>query len=232
MASEVLQLHRDRLSADELNLKDPYVSSSLALFAIHNVVRRNLTACAEHAKSVDAANIEPFVYYAKYTLHVVQDQLESVDHIWFPVFSEHDNRFTDQTTAHEPLYKRIAELESLLNGEPASLEQSLRTEVADGFQQLHELVDKQYEVEEALVNELGSKIPIKTIRGLEKQQEQRRRQDVKVYGQLWTAVYLLRGLAPKERAIFPPGIPKLVLNGMLTAGALQFRRELQFTPRF
>ncbi|RMJ28771.1 Nudix domain-containing protein [Aspergillus sp. HF37] len=39
-----LQLHKDHLSADELNLQDPYVTSSLPLSAIHNVIRRNLSA--------------------------------------------------------------------------------------------------------------------------------------------------------------------------------------------
>ncbi|RHZ57239.1 xanthocillin biosynthesis cluster protein xanF [Aspergillus thermomutatus] len=236
MATEALHLYKDRLSAEDLDLKDPHVSSSLALFAIHNVIRRNLKACAEHATSVQPATADAFVTYAKYTLHVLRDQLDSVNQIWFPVFAEHDARFGEQKGAHDALYEKLTALEAHLPGaaEPAQLEHilDLSTEIAGEFRELHEMTDKQYDVEEDLVNQLGRRVPIATIRGLEKKQEERRRRDVKAYGQLWTAVYLLRGLEPKERAIFPPGIPKLIMGGMLTAGAMQFRRELQFTPRF
>jgi hypothetical protein len=200
------------------------VSSSLALFAIHNVIRRNLAACAEHAASVQPANIDAFATYAKYTLHVLRDQLDSVDEIWFPAFAEHDARFLEQKNAHEGLYQKITALEAQLATSPPQLEQLLATEIATSFTDLHDLTTAQYDAEESLVNSLGRKVPIETIRSLEKKQEERRRADVKVYGHLWTAVYLLRGLEPKERAIFPPGIPKLIVGGMLTAGAMQFRR--------
>ncbi|PKX96553.1 xanthocillin biosynthesis cluster protein xanF [Aspergillus novofumigatus IBT 16806] len=234
MATEALHMHKDRLSAEGLDLKDPHVSSSLALFAIHNVIRRNLQACAEHATTVQPANIDAFTTYAKYTLHVLRDQLTSIDEIWFPVFAEHDPRFLTQKDAHDALYQKLTVLEAQLATSPAELEgnQPLSTEIAGAFAELHDLTDRQYDLEEDLVNQLGRKVPIETIRALEKKQEERRRADVKVYGHLWTAVYLLRGLEPKERAIFPPGIPKLIVGGMLTAGAMQFRRELQFTPRF
>lgn len=233
MATNALHIHKDRLSAEDLDLKDPHISSSLALFAIHNVIRRSLKACAEHASTVQAANIDAFATYAKYTLHVLRDQLSSVDEIWFPAFAEHDSRFVAQKDAHDALYQRITVLEAHLATSTAPEEMQLvSTETAAAFADLHNLTDKQYDVEEELVNTLGRTMPIETIRGLEKKQEERRRADVKVYGHLWTAVYLLRGLEPKERAIFPPGIPKLIVGGMLTAGAMQFRRELQFTPRF
>lgn len=249
ITTDALHIHKDRLSAEDLDLKDPHgtstsmpaypyqtkdtewnetVSSSLALFAIHNVIRRNLKACAEHASTVSEANIDAFATYAKYTLHVLRDQLDSVDEIWFPVFAEHDARFLDQKDAHDALYQKITALEAhLATATAPQLEQ-----IGAGFADLHESTDKQYDLEEDLVNALGRKVPIETIRSLEKKQEERRRADVKVYGHLWTAVYLLRGLEPKERAIFPPGIPKLIVGGMLTAGAMQFRRELLFTPRF
>jgi hypothetical protein len=169
-----------------------------------------------------APNIEPFVYYANYTLHVLEDQLESVDSIWFPVFARYDERFKEHIAAHAPLRQQITELQKLLNS--TSLEETLQTQVAAGFDQLYQQIVAQFDAEEDLVNKLGRQVPIDEIQNLEKQQEARRRADVKVYGHLWTAVYLLRSLDPKERAIFPPGIPKLVVSGMLTAGALQFRR--------
>ncbi|RHZ60380.1 hypothetical protein CDV55_100262 [Aspergillus turcosus] len=228
--TEALHIHKDRLSAEDLDLKDPHVSSSLALFAIHNVIRRNLKACAEHAVSVQPANIDAFATYAKYTLHVLRDQLDSVDQIWFPVFAEHDSRFLERNDVHDALYQKITALEAHLATATATAPQL--EEIAASFADLHESTNKQYDLEEDLVNALGRKVPIETIRALEKRQEERRRADVKVYGHLWTAVYLLRGLEPKERAIFPPGIPKLIVGGMLTAGAMQFRRELLFTPRF
>ncbi|GFF39925.1 hypothetical protein IFM51744_04289 [Aspergillus udagawae] len=232
MATEALQMHRDHISAEDLDLKDPHVSSSLALFAIHNVIRRNLKACAEHAPSVQPASIDAFATYAKYTLHVLRDQLTSVDEIWFPVFAEYDPRFLAQKDAHDALYQKISALETHLATVSAEQDQLLATEIAAGFADLHNITDKQYDLEEELVNQLGRKVPMEKIRALEKKQEERRRADVKVYGHLWMAVYLLRGLEPKERAIFPPGIPKLIVGGMLTAGAMQFRRELQYTPRF
>ncbi|KAF7125157.1 hypothetical protein CNMCM5793_001266 [Aspergillus hiratsukae] len=228
--TDALHIQKDRLSAEDLDLKDPHVSTSLALFAIHNVIRRNLAACAEHAASVQQANIDAFATYAKYTLHVLRDQLSSVDEIWFPAFAEHDPRFLEQKDAHEALYQKITALETHLATATATAPQL--EQIAAAFTDLHESTNAQYDHEESLVKGLGRKVPIETIRGLEKKQEERRRADVKVYGHLWTAVYLLRGLEPRERAIFPPGIPKLIVGGMLTAGAMQFRRELQFTPRF
>jgi hypothetical protein len=139
------------------------------------------------------------------------------------VFAEYDPRFLQQKDAHDALYQKIIALEAHL-ANAAEQNELLSTEIAAAFAELHELTDKQYDLEEDLVNQLGRKVPIETIRGLEKKQEERRKADVKVYGHLWTAVYLLRGLEPKERAIFPPGIPKLIVGGMLTAGAMQFRR--------
>lgn len=112
----------------------------------------------------------------------------------------------------------------MLLAEDASLEQDLPTRISDGFAELRNEIDTQYDVEEDLSNNLGRRIPLEKIKAMEKQQEDRRKGDVKTYGHLWTAVYLLRSLNPKERAIFPPGIPKFVASGMLTAGAMQFRQ--------
>ncbi|KAF2195914.1 hypothetical protein K469DRAFT_546042 [Zopfia rhizophila CBS 207.26] len=216
-----LDMHKDHLSANELDLKDPYVLSSLGLYAIHNVIRRNLASCAEHAKQVNKSNMAPFLTYANYTLHVLKDQLESVDTIWFPKFATYDQRFTAQIEAHRPIIKEIEELERLLEVEAFAESTDI---VSQSFGQLHKWVDSEFDTEEALTNQLGHLVPIGEIQELEKRQEERRLAQVKVYGHLWTAVYLLRGLGPKERAIFPPGIPKVVASGMLTAGALQFRK--------
>lgn len=129
------------------------------------------------------ANIDAFVTYAKYTLHVLRDQLTSVDEIWFPVFAEHDPRFLAQKDAHDALYQRITAVDAQLATPPAELGQNelLSTEIAAAFAELHELTDKQFDLEEDLVNQLGRKVPMDTIRGLEKKQEERRRADVKVY---------------------------------------------------
>ncbi|KAJ9660035.1 hypothetical protein H2201_007076 [Coniosporium apollinis] len=219
---ESLALHKDHISANELDLKDPYVSASLGLFVIHNVIRRNLAACARNAKTVKPSDLTPFVFYATYTLYVLEDQLESVDTIWFPKFAEYDERFKEQVAAHAPLRESVSALQAMLKS--TTLQDNVGTQVSDAFEQLGQKVEAQFDTEENLVNELGRRVPINEIRPLEKQQEARRMSQAKTYGQLWTAVYLLRGLDPKERAIFPPGIPKLVVSGMLTAGALQFRK--------
>lgn len=168
-------------------------------------------------------NISPFITYAKYTLHVTGDQLESVEKIWFPVFSEYDSRFSAQTMAHAPLKEKISMLNEMLTTED-TVEPNLPTKISDSFTELRNEIQTQYEIEEELVNNLGRQVPLDKIKAMEKQQEERRKADVKEYGHLWTAVYLLRSLNPKERAIFPPGIPKFVASGMLTAGAMQFRK--------
>ncbi|KAH8585514.1 hypothetical protein B0O99DRAFT_530627 [Bisporella sp. PMI_857] len=227
--AESLTLHKDRISADALNLKDPYVASSLGLFAIHNVLRRSVASCAQHAKNVSSSNAVPFIFYSSYTLHVLKDQLESVDTVWFPKFSEYDERFNAQIKAHEPIYQMVAALEELLELEKLVEKASL---ISEKFEELHKSIDVEFDAEEQFSNELGHRVPIDEIRVMEKKQEERRSAQVKIYGHLWSAVYLLRALAPKERAIFPPGIPKVVVSGMLTAGAFQFRKELQFSPKF
>lgn len=112
----------------------------------------------------------------------------------------------------------------MLLAEDATLEADLPSKISGSFSELHHEIDTQYDVEEDLSNRLGRRVPLDNIKAMEKQQEDRRKADVKTYGHLWTAVYLLRSLNPKERAIFPPGVPKFVASGMLTAGAMQFRK--------
>lgn len=187
------------------------------------MVRRNLASCAEHAKTVTGPNVAPFIAYAKYTLHVTNDQLESVEKIWFPVFSEYDSRFSAQTIAHAPLKEKVSLLNEMLTTEN-TVESNLPKKIADTFTELRNEIEIQYDIEEDLSNWLGRRVPLDRIKAMEKQQEERRKGDVKTYGHLWTAVYMLRSLNPKERAIFPPGIPKFVASGMLTAGAMQFRK--------
>jgi hypothetical protein len=154
-------------------------------------------------------------------LDVLKNQLDSVDTIWFLKFSEYDERFNAQIKAHEPIQKMAAELEDLLKPDELVEKASL---ISEKFEELYKRVDLEFDTEEQFSNELGHRVPIDEIQVMEKKQEERRSAQVKIYGHLWSAVYLLRALAPKERAIFPPGIPKLVVSGMLTAGALQFRK--------
>lgn len=197
------------------------VASSLGLFAIHNIVRRNLASCAAHAKNVKKSNEAHFLTYAKYTLYVLEDQLQAVDLLWFPEFAKYDSRFSAQIKSHSVLFEQVSAVRELLEQDSFS---EKGEEVSVKFQSLSEAVNEQYDVEERLCNELGHKVPLDTIKELEKQQEDRRKAQVKTYGHLWTALYVLRGLSPKEREIFPPGIPKVVVSGMLTAGSLQYRR--------
>ncbi|PKY03803.1 hypothetical protein P168DRAFT_327842 [Aspergillus campestris IBT 28561] len=229
-----LNLHKDRLSADELDLKDPYITGSLGFFVIHNVIRRNLTTCAEHMRNLSVAEIEPYITYAKYTLHVTLDQIISSDELWFPMFADHDNRFTPYIVAHEQPRAQIVGLRELLSSlDPSSgsIDDSIRAQVTDGFTDLYNILNKQFDEEETLVNGLGRQVPLEKIQALQKKQEERRKADVKTYGHLWTAVYLLRSLELKEREIFPPGVPKFIASAMLTAGGMQYKRELQFAPK-
>ena len=96
--------------------------------------------------------------------------------------------------------------------------------VSDAFRDLHGDINPIYDKEEAMSNELGHRVPIEVVRELEKKQEQRRKASVKTYGHLWCATYLLKSMKPQERAIFPPGLPKLVANGMMSGGAMHYRR--------
>jgi len=242
-AGEPLALHKDRLNAQSLDLKDPYgmesahseaavadnerpsVNGSLGLFAIHNVVRRNLRACALNVGSVDDTNIEAFLVYAKYTLVVLKDQLCSCDDIWFPTLAQYDADFAKQIEAHKPVVAKIAEamdvLVSASSGPPDSFPAA---DISTAFEQILSLVEPLYDEEERLSNQLGRSIPLGKIKEMEKRQEVHRRKVAKEQGQLWSTVYVLRGLSVREREIFPPGVPKLVLGGMLTAGALQYRK--------
>lgn len=201
------------------------MKSSLGLFIIHNVVRRNLQSCYTNATSVSRSTAAPFLTYARYTIFVTEDQLDSVDTIWFPTFGKYDDRFNAQIQAHEALRSSIASVKKAVDaaeGEPD--QESLWQAVSDAFRDLHQQTESTYDKEEALSNGLGHQIPMDVIKELEKQQEQRRRASVKTYGHLWCASYLLKSMNPQERAIFPPGLPKLVANGMMSGGAMHYRR--------
>jgi hypothetical protein len=201
---------------------------------IHNVIRRNLLACSENATSVKSSNVDAFITYANYTLFVLEDQLQSADTVWFPAFAKHDDHFREQIAAHEPLYSKIDELKVLLSskGKTRNSESLPTEEIAKVFHELHGLTNHQYDVEEALVNTLGHRVPIEEMRELDKKQEARKEAVVKTHGNLWSGVYLLKSLNPKERAIFPPGLPKVIASGMMTGGGLQYRKELHWAPKF
>lgn len=159
-------------------------------------------------------------------MFVLEDQLDATDTIWFPTFAKYNSRFGQQMAAHEALKPKIQELKLLLPSKekPVSLEQLPKEQISNGFRELHDLVNHEYDKEEEMSNSLGHRVPIEEIQKLEKQQGARRLAAVKIYGHLWCAVYLLRSLSPKERAIFPPGLPKVVASGMMTGGAFQFRK--------
>lgn len=170
---------------------------------------------------MNKSNSAAFITYASYTLHVLEDQLESVDTLWFPKFGTYNLRFREQIEHHEYILNLVTEIKPLLKGGRVVENAS---SVAQHLEHLSWKVNEEFDSEELFINELADLVPLEDIRELEKKQEERRLMQVKAYGHLWTAVYLLRGLAPEERAIFPPGIPKIVVSGMLTAGALQFRK--------
>ncbi|ERF73281.1 hypothetical protein EPUS_03113 [Endocarpon pusillum Z07020] len=113
--ADLLNLHKDDLSAQSLDLKDHHVSASLGLFIIHNVVRRNLLACFENAQQVNASNIGAFGTYVNYTMFVLEDQLDATDTIWFPTFAKYNSRFGQQIAAHKALKPKIQELKLLLH---------------------------------------------------------------------------------------------------------------------
>jgi hypothetical protein len=170
--------------------------------------------------------VDAFSTYANYTIFILEDQLGSSDEIWFPSFAKYDERFQQQIAAHAALKPRIEELKRLLpsKDKPASSDQFPKEQVSSGFRELYDLVSHEYDKEEELANGLGHRVPITEIREWDKQQEARRLAAVKVHGHLWSAVYLLKSLNAKERAIFPPGLPKVVASGMMTGGGLQFRK--------
>ena len=197
------------------------VAASLGLFMIHNNIRRNLLACSRNAIAVPALKQEQFRYYADYTLHVLEDQLESVDTIWFPAFAKYDSRFDDQITAHASIKEKIGQLRDLLKpteeGFPAE-------QISRGFEGLHSQVNQEFDLEEQLSNDLGHVVPLAEIKKMEAQQESRRKADEKTWGLPWTFAFLMKGLSPKERAIFPPGVPRLVKDAMLGTGTLRHSR--------
>ncbi|KAI9767097.1 MAG: hypothetical protein M1840_005886 [Geoglossum simile] len=249
-AGELLTLHKDNLNAQSVDLRDPYgmklvdleeplltinnlplVSGSLGLFAIHNVIRRNLRACGLNAGSIDDTSLAAFLRYAKYTLIVLKDQLYSCDKIWFPTFAKYDGDFTKQIEAHKPIVAKIAEVVGILaSSSSGSLDSFPATEISTAFERISSLIEPLFDEEERLSNQLGRSAPLDEIKEMGKKQEAHRRKMAKEQGQLWSTVYVLRGLSVREREIFPPGIPKLVLGGMLTAGALQYRKYISPTP--
>lgn len=148
-----------------------------------------------------------------------------MDDIWSPAFAKYDTRFNDQTQVHEGLRNKTVSMKKALDaaeGEPD--QEFLWHAVSDAFRDLHGEINPIYDKEEAMSNELGHRVPIEAVRELEKKQEQRRKASVKKYGHLWCATYLLRSMKPQERAIFPPGLPKLVASGMMSGGAMHYRR--------
>lgn len=188
---------------------------------IHNNIRRNLLACSKHAKIVTTPKHELFRYYADYTLHVLEDQIESVDTIWFPALAKYDTRFNDQITAHVSIKEKVAQLKAHLKptDEPFPVEQ-----ISAAFDYLHAQVNAEFDLEEQLSNVLGRVVPLQEIKKMEAQQEARRKADEKIWGLPWTFAYLMKGLSPKERAIFPPGMPRLVKDAILGAGTLRHSR--------
>ncbi len=202
------------------------VAASLGLFMIHNNIRRNLLTCSQHAKSVTAPKYDPFRYYADYTIYVLEDQLESVDTIWFPIFAKYDSRFIDQINAHAPIKEKIGQLKELLKPTEESFPCG---QIAAEFQTLHELVNSEFDKEEQLSNDLGRVVPLEEIKKLDAQQEARRKADEKIWGLPWTFAFLMKGLSPKERAIFPPGMPRLIKDAMLGTGTLRHSRLVIFS---
>ena len=153
------------------------------------------------------------------------DQLQSVNEIWYPTFAKYDTRFNNQIEIHEGCRSQIAVAKKALDAAEAEpSEKTLWQAVSDVFRDLHEQMDQTYDAEEAMSNELGHKVPIEVIKELEKQQEERRKASIKTYGHLWCGTYLLKSMKPHERAIFPPGMPKLVVNGLMSGGSMAFRR--------
>ena len=202
------------------------VGASLGLFVIHNNIRRNLLACSQNAKTVPAPKLEAFRYYADYTLYVLEDQLEAVDTIWFPAFGKYNSRFNDQISAHAPIREKARQLKDLLK----PTEETFPAEkVSTALETLHEQVNKEFDVEEQLANDLGHLVPMEEIKKLETQQEARRKAAEKTWGLPWTFAFLMKGLSPKERAIFPPGVPRLVKDAMLSTGTLRHSRSV-FIP--
>ena len=190
---------------------------------IHNNIRRNLLTCSQHAKSVTAPKYDLFRYYADYTLHVLEDQLDSVDTIWFPAFAKYESRFNDQITAHAPIKEKVVQLKELLKPTEESFPCG---QIAAEFQTLHEQVNSEFDKEEQLSNDLGRVVPLDEIKKLDAQQEARRKADERVWGLPWTFAFLMKGLSPKERAIFPPGMPRLIKDAMLGTGTLRHSRSV------
>lgn len=170
--------------------------------------------------------MDTFNFYANYTIFVLEDQLDAADTMWFPVFAHYDERFRQQIASHKMLRSKIEELKLLLPAKQKteSLQQSQEEELSDAFRDLHDIANQEFDREEALLNSLGHRVPIDEIRELERRQQERRRGAIRIYGHLWSAVYLLRSLNANERAIFPPAIPRVAVRGMLTVGSFQYRR--------
>ncbi|KAL5355677.1 hypothetical protein BJX96DRAFT_66456 [Aspergillus floccosus] len=223
MTIEPLNLHRDRLSVAEVDLHDPYVTANLGLFIIHNVLRRNLASCARHAKSLATANFEPFLAYTRYTLQLLEEHLRCAEDIALPVYTEWDPRFSALIDGHKQLRKELAPLKTLL-ATPSWKLPAVLPQIADSLAILQEKLYPQFDTVEDLVDQTARQIPLETIKAMDDKLEERRRQDSRKQGTVWVAFYLTRGLSPEERELGALRTPKHKLEGMLTAGELQFRR--------
>lgn len=90
--------------------------------------------------------------------------------------------------------------------------------IASAFSSLHAALDALFDMEEKLSNALRRAVPLKRIRDMEKAQEERRKDEAREYGHLWTGVYLLRARGVSA------GIPGFVASGMIAVGRMQFRK--------
>ena len=146
-----------------------------------------------------------------------------MDTIWFPAFGKYNSRFNDQISAHAPIKEKAGQLKELLK---PSKEAFPAEQVSTAFETLYEQVNKEFDVEEQLSNDLGHLVALEEIKKLETQQEARRKAVEKTWGLPWTFAFLMKGLSPKERAIFPPGLPRLVKDAMLSTGTLRHSRSV------
>jgi Mg2+ and Co2+ transporter CorA len=125
--------------------------------------------------------------------------------------------------AHKQVRKEILPLQSLL-ATPSWKLAAVLPQIADSLAILQEKLYPQFDAVEDVINQTARQIPLETVKAMDARLEECRRQNSRKQGTVWAAFYLTRALSPEERELGALRMPKHKLEGMLTAGELQFRR--------
>lgn len=196
------------------------------LLVAHRCLERNLFSCSQKSSLVKQNTLEAYCQYALYTLDALEEQLASVDMIWYPAFTSYEPHFYHQIRVHDRLRALAEEARKLLSDDPrkTNIDDVKLDEVASIMLNLYDDVTAQYDIEEAMLDKMGHQVPLKALEHLVAEQKQRKVNFVAKHGQFWCATYLARTLHPDELQVVPPDLPRVLASVMMSAASLQYSK--------